>query len=143
MRAVGRSRSEVELGSDLARLCLVPDRVGACRVVRESDIDAPPLSRPQRPASPRVVRLQIGTCYVEITFAADLPRPLDRMRLGAGSSRTNSLTPPTPDQNSCRTRHSMLMRSLDRTCRSAWPGFGPRPFHWIKWIAGNCGPLIS
>ena len=32
------------------------DRVAAGRVVRESDIDAPPLPRPQRPASPRVVR---------------------------------------------------------------------------------------
>src|SRR4051812_43350942 len=101
MRAVGRSRSEVELGSDLARPCLVPDRVGACRVVRESDIEAPPLPRPRRPAFPRVVRLQMGTCQVEITFAADLPRSLDRMRLGAGSSRTNLLRPAAPDQNSC------------------------------------------
>src|SRR3954470_10575118 len=91
MRAVGRSRSEVELGSDLARPCLVPDRVGACRVVRESDIDAPPLPRPQRPASPRVVRLTIRICYRELRFAADRPRLLDRMRLGAGSLRTNSL----------------------------------------------------
>src|SRR5215207_2406369 len=90
MRPVGRSRSEVELGSDLARPCLVPDRVGACRVVRESDIEAPPLPRPQRPASPRVVRLAIRICYRELRFAADRPRLLDRMRLGAGSSRTNS-----------------------------------------------------
>src|SRR4051812_34822713 len=110
MRAVGRSRSEVELSSDFDRPCLVPDRVGACRVVRESDIDAPPLPSPQRPASPRVVRLAIRICYRELRFAADWPRLLDRMRLGAGSSRTNLLRPATPDQNSCRTRHSMLMR---------------------------------
>src|SRR5215213_1092015 len=96
MRAVGRSRSEVELGSDLTRPCLVPDRVGACRVVRESDIDAPPLPRPQRPASPRVVRLTIRICYRELRFAADRPRLLDRMRLGAGSSRTNLLIPFKP-----------------------------------------------
>src|SRR3954469_16056295 len=114
MRAVGRSRSEVELGSDLGGRCFAADRAAAGRVVRESDIDAPPLPRPQRPASPRVVRLQMGM-PVEITFAADLPRSLDRMRLGAGSSRTNLLRPAAPDQNSCRTRHAMLMRSLGRT----------------------------
>src|SRR3954467_1141885 len=113
MRAVGRSRSEVELGSDLARPCLVPDRVGACRV-REFDIDAPPLPRPQRPASPRVVRLTIRICDRELRFAADRPRLLDRIGLGAGSLRTNLLRPAPPDQNACRPRHSIMLMRFGR-----------------------------
>src|SRR3954452_6863618 len=114
MRSFGRSRFEVEIGSDFARPCLVPDRVGACRLVRESDIDAPPLPRPQRPASPRVVRLTIRICDRELRFAADRPRLLDRMRLGAGSLRTNLLRPATPDQNSCRPRHSIMLMRFGR-----------------------------
>src|SRR5215213_623572 len=125
MRAVCRSRSEVELGSDLARPCLVPDRVGACRLVRESDIDAPPLPRPQRPASPRVVRLAIRICYREVRFAADPPRLLDRTRLGQVLREQV--------RSFCSSRGSRAAAADDATCsrHEVWGGAG-KLLHPVK-----------